>query len=286
MTAVLGFLLSAARRPEHASLLLGGGLVQRLCRDPLLLSIQEQALAAPPGYGHVRGYENNLDASESPFYRDCWQDTLKLLITLLQNSAGNLPFEGGGGGAAAARSGGSTWEYGSGGSGGGRRSSGSGSGSSSSSVTIHEAAVQAVLEFVSCLPLLRLLDCRAASGGGGGGGGSAASSNGAGYCRMGGRSAGGAALGGSSSGSGGGEKARACRQRSSPRLRASCGCWRRCGGLSDVAGPGAGQSAELGTSCRSAPAGGLCSRTGRSTGSTAPDDVSSSSSSALSPGVR
>ena len=232
----------------------------------------------------MRGYENNLDASESPFYRDCWQDTLAAHHPPPE-LRGNLPFEGGGGGAAAARSGGSTWEYGSGGRGG----RGSGSGSSSSSVTIHEAAAQAVLEFVSCfLPLLRA-PSTAPSGvrrrGGGGGGSATSSSKGGITAAMGGRSAE-ERYWAAAAAAAAAARRDACRQRS---LR---GCGRPAaagdarGGLSDVAGPAPDSLRQPVTSCRSAPASGLSlGRKKHQLKTELPDDVSSSSSSALSPAV-
>ena len=82
VSAMLGFLLGAARSPSLAGMLVDGGLMGRLASDPLLVAMARDAARARPEGRHVRPYTLSRDLS--PFVLECWHPVLELLATLLR----------------------------------------------------------------------------------------------------------------------------------------------------------------------------------------------------------
>ena len=93
MQALLGFLMTAARSRQLASLLISDGLMAQLARDPLLHALQAAAAAAPADARHFRGYlhygvGDPRNGEPSPHYQ-CLVSMMQLVTTLLQTTHGD-----------------------------------------------------------------------------------------------------------------------------------------------------------------------------------------------------
>ena len=91
--ALLGFLMTAARSRQLASLLISDGLMAQLARDPLLHALQAAAAAAPADARHFRGYlhygvGDPRNGEPSPHYQ-CLVSVMQLVTTLLQTTHGD-----------------------------------------------------------------------------------------------------------------------------------------------------------------------------------------------------